>query len=153
MPMFSFPKIRCAALLCLLWAALAAGCGIKGPPVAPERTPPEPATDLQAVVEGETIRLHWTVQKSALSGASALEGFTIFRWRKPLEQPACPGCPKVFERIGDVDAAGGAPLEKDRLRFSLELPLPAGYRYAFKVIGFGQDGLRSDDSNVLNFDY
>jgi predicted small lipoprotein YifL len=153
MAMPSLPKAWRTVLLCLVLTACAAACGIKGPPVPPRQTPPEPVTDLQAVVEGETIRFDWTVEKSAASGDGALAGFFLFRWRRPLEEPDCPGCPKVFERIADVAVTSGKPVEKDRLRFTLDAPLSAGYRYSFKVIGYAAGNLRSADSNVLSFGF
>ena len=151
--MRSIQQTRKAALLIVFWAAIVTGCGIKGPPVPPDRTPPERVADLQAVVEGETIRMNWSVDKSAAEGASALKGFYVFRWQNPIEEPACPGCPKVFERIADVEMDSGKPAENQRLQFSVEAPLPTGYRYTFKVIGYGRGGLRSGDSNVLSFEY
>ena len=153
MPMLASRKMPRSAILMVFLAAALAGCGIKGPPVPPDRTPPPSVADLQAVVEGETIRMSWTVKRSTAQGPSALEGFHVFRWQNPVEEPACPGCPKVFERIADVELESGSPAEGDRLSFSFEAELPTGYRYTFKVIGYSRDGMKSGDSNVLDSEY
>jgi hypothetical protein len=153
--MSRYLPVQTGAKLVILVVAAAAviACGIKGPPVPPDRTPPVAVQDLHAVVDGEQIRMSWGVPKAATEGKNGLRGFYVFRWRYSLDEPACPDCPRVFERIADVDVQSGQPDADGRLNFSLESDLQAGYRYAFKVIGYAGGNLRSKDSNVLNFDY
>jgi hypothetical protein len=130
-----------------------AACGIKGPPVPPERPPPVPVADLRAVVDGDRIHLTWSTAKPSVEGKSAIVGFYIFRWRSAMDKPACPGCPKVFERIAEIDVESGKADADGRIRFAHDGALETGYRYTFKVMGYSKDGRMSADSNLLEFDY
>lgn len=144
--------LRAAGLILALLVGIAA-CGIKGPPVPPEKTPPAPVGDLRAVVDGNQIHLTWTLGAAAAGEKSALEGFHVFQWRQAIDDPACPGCPKVYERIALIGMETGVPEAPERLRFSHDAALQSGYRYSLKVIVFSRDGLVSKDSNLLEFDY
>jgi predicted small lipoprotein YifL len=132
---------------------VAAACGIKGPPVAPQRTPPAAVGNLRAVVDGQQIRLSWSVPQAAVDGSSGLSGFYLFRWRSSLDEAACNNCPRTFERVADIDAQNGQAQDGGQLAFSGQDTLQGGYRYAYKVVGYSADGLKSADSNMLNFDY
>ncbi len=95
----------------------------------------------------------WSLGKSAAEGRSAVEGFHVYRWQNPISETACPGCPRVYERIADVGVESGTAVGDRRLDFSHEVRLPRGYRYAFKVIAYTRDRLVSGDSNILDFEY
>ena len=146
-------KMGHGAAIALLGMMLLAGCGVKGPPVPPERIPPPAVKDLRAVVDGNEIRFSWSVPRAAVGGPSGLEGFHLFRWRSSLEAADCPNCPRVFERLADIDVQSGRPEGDERLRFERAEALQAGFRYAFKLVGYAAGGVKSADSNVLNFDY
>lgn len=150
---FLSAKMGPRTLIFLLAVLLLGACGVKGPPVPPERTPPPAVKDLRAVVDGEEIRFSWSVPKAAVGGPSGLKGFFLFRWRGSLESEDCPNCPRVFERLADIDVQSGRPEGDERLGFEHAEGLQAGFRYAFKLLGYAPGGVKSADSNVLDFDY
>lgn len=147
------PKRRRGAdlpiLLMMVWlfGLSGVGCGVKSPPVPP-RQPPLPAVlDLAYQAAGRTVTLTWRLA-GPLTGRQASQGtFTIYRSRSALEQPACEGCPLIFEKVATVpyaDSAGN--------RFVIDVPLDSGYRYVFKV-RLETDQSAGPESNTVQFDH
>jgi len=119
------------AAVALTVILLAAACGKKADPVPPSAAPPAPVDDLKADIDGSRVRLTWTQPSSAT--------VIVYRSRVSLENPACPGCPMIFERV-----AGTTELQGPTYSAKLE----KGYRYHFKVQvrdAFGQTA----DSNLV----
>ena len=69
------PRRAAAGLLVLLLVAGAslAGCGRKGPLVAPQMRAPEPVADLRAVVRDDAVALTWTVPGTRMDGSRLRE--------------------------------------------------------------------------------
>lgn len=139
---------RRAVLLGLLFLLPGlAGCGVKGPPMPP-RQPPLPAVKALAfqVADG-SVTLTWSLAQPLAGKSAGGWAFGIHRSRSALDQPACDGCPLVFERVGAVPADGSP-----NGRFSFAMPLAAGYHYAFKV-RLEKSGRAGPDSQPVRFDY
>ncbi|MBI5063575.1 MAG: hypothetical protein HZB87_09000 [Desulfatitalea sp.] len=86
-------------LLCaLLLVALLGGCGKKGPPVAPESAPLPQVTTLEGRLEGDTVFMSWRPGESV----KGIKGYVILRSQADPAKPPCPGCPRVFQRVGEI---------------------------------------------------
>jgi hypothetical protein len=133
--------------ICWLFGFSWIGCGVKGPPVPP-RQPPLPAVSgLAYRVADRAVILTWSLP-GPLSGRQAEKAaFGIYRSRTVLEDPACEGCPLVFEKAEQVPY-----LQADDNRYSSDVPLDPGYRYVFKV-RLETGGIMGPDSNSVQFDY
>jgi len=128
------------------------GCGKKAPPVPPSRQPPPAVKDLSAVVEGDQVRLTWTIPDGPRKAKSALSGAVVHRSEIPLTEPYCPGCPILFERTADVSVKRfGA--EKSAHKMSYTETLEKGFRYTYKVNVYTRNGAESSDSNHVTLSY
>lgn len=81
---------RGLVLAALLLAGLAdAGCGKKGPPVAPERRLPGGASGVSGSVEGDSIVVSWTNPRTRVDGAP-LRDVTVIKLYRRDEAPGEP---------------------------------------------------------------
>ena len=130
-------------------------CGLKAPPVAPPPAPPPPkVTDLSYKMQEDTIELNWTIPKHKGKIHPDLEGFFVYRSRKPLAESECPNCPLRFTRVADIGkkaVKSSAKLTQDHMTY-IEI-LTKGYRYIYKVVPYNDSGSRFADSNLVNFKY
>jgi predicted small lipoprotein YifL len=132
-------------LLFILSAALAVGCGKKGPPRLPDLQAPESIDDLAALQEGDEIVLTWTSSAADQTAVVAV-GYAIYRSAEPAGEEACPGCPVLFRRVAEVPATGEGD---QRQSFVYREPFAPGTRYRFKVVPFDARGQLGSDSNVV----
>ena len=123
------------------------GCGVKGPPVPPRKPSVPAVSSLAYQVTDQSVSLSWSMP-GPLSGRQARRAaFGIYRSRTALEQPACDGCPLVFEKAATV------PYELTPTnRYAADVPLDPGYRYVFKV-RLETDGGMGPDSDSVQFDH
>ena len=134
--------------LVILWT----GCGKKAPPVPPSIQPPPTVKDLSAVVEGDRVRLIWTVPDGPRKAKSALSGTVVYRSKIPLTEPYCPECPILFERAADVPVKRSGA-EKSVNEMSYIETLEKGFRYIYKVNVYTRNGAESSDSNHVTVDF
>jgi hypothetical protein len=139
-----FPLLRLLLLTTAALGLLVSGCGVKGPPRPPQTVPPPPVTDLQGRVAEDRAILTWTPPGRASRRVMAVTGFRVYRARSALSQSACENCPLVFEQAAELTpgSPAGSPM-----RFS-EVLQP-GYRYTYKVVGYGDGDDRFEDSNLV----
>ena len=135
------PTIVRAGLLIGALILMSAGCGVKAPPVPPDAKPPGVAT-LTHTLENGTLVLSWTLA----AGSSTPQSYTIYRFRVPLADPPCEGCPLVFTRVKTVPADGR---ESGAETVSLE----QGYHYGFKITATDAGGREGPDSGTVSFSY
>jgi hypothetical protein len=89
---------RGLALGLLLLAAVAdAGCGKKGPPVAPERRLPAPPSGLAGTVEADSIVVSWTTPRARVDGTRLRDLALIKLYRRP-EAPGAPAKSAMVSR-------------------------------------------------------
>lgn len=129
------------AVTVLLLFVLSA-CGVKAPPVPPQRPPLAVAENLAATVAGDTVTLTWRHDGTVREG----DGYEVFRAATDPDQPPCPGCPLVFQKAGTIAADRGAA----EVVFSETLP--AGFIYTYKVRAVGRSGDRGADSRTVVVD-
>lgn len=124
----------------LLWTGIG-GCGKKGPPVAPYRQPLPQVTELQGSLEGDTVTLTWrSVERDRI------RHFDVLRAEYPADQPACPGCPNVYHKVGE------AVLGADADHYQFTEAVAAGFVYTYKVQPVGPAGERGPESNMVVID-
>jgi len=117
---------------------LAAACGAKGAPLAPELVQPEGPADLGAISTPDGVRLSWTRPLHYQGGRrmNDLGGFAIER--APGEDAA-----PAFARVGTVEIADQDRFRKDRHMEWLDRDVAPGTRYLYRVTTFTLDGYRS----------
>lgn len=157
---------RRAPLLLLLLVPLAlAACGRRGSPVAPELRLPAGVQDLAAAVEGDGVRLSWTLPKIRVdrSPVRELRRTEVYRRSETpgdtgSARPAIltfgglfggPAAVAGFERVANIMLAEPAPAEVagNQVTYTDTQPLPSGRRYTYVVVAVDAQGRSSPPSN------
>ena len=142
---------RSACLLCLLLlpVVLAAGCGRKGAPRAPELVVPAAIADLTGTVEERGIRLGWSRPRAALDGRvlTDLAGFVVFRKSTPAD---CPECRAAYRERAVVSVEDEGRFFKESKYGFTDRELRAGTVYRYRVLGRLSDGSASGPSNEVS---
>lgn len=145
-------------LLLTLIGLAAAGCGKKGPPVAPEHRVPAVVSGLTATVEGNTIVLSWTNPTTRADG-SRMKDLTQLRVHRREETAAAEPKPAVlargrvvgYEEIASIRLAAPAPakVEGNRASWVDRANLAVGRRYVYVVTAVDGVGRSSPPSQRL----
>lgn len=132
----------------LMLAALAAGCGKKGDPRAPELATPKPITNLTARSGPNGIVLAWARPTEYVDGTTIkdLASFVIFRKEVPQH---CPDCPVPYRPLTTVNVEDREKFVQQRqYRYDDQDVRPkATYRY--RVSSQLLDGSLSAPSNEV----
>jgi predicted small lipoprotein YifL len=139
---FRIRRIGWIAVLISLCFLATAGCGRKGPPVPPQRTPLPQATELSGRLEGDTATLTWRRP----AAAQGLREYAVMRAQSKGSDPACPGCPLVFQEAERITT----DVDTDTFEFSERVP--EGFIYTYKVQTVEASGDRGQDSNRVIID-
>ena len=127
------------------------GCGKKAPPKPPRQALLPAVNDLSSNKDEDKLNLSWSVPKVKKKITQGLDGFIVCRSKKPVSASECRNCPIMFERVADIpiDIKSSGDLKKDMMTYSETLE--KGYRYTYKVTAYGDNGMRSRDSNYVKF--
>jgi hypothetical protein len=139
-------------LFLVLLVILGTGCGRKRPPVPPSRQAPPAVEDLRAVVEGDEVRLTWTIPEMTRKARSAVSGVAVYRSKVPLTQPYCPACPILFERADEVSLKRFSGLKAVDKQFYIE-KIEKGFQYTYKINVYDRYGAEGEDSNRVTFSH
>ncbi|MFW6332202.1 MAG: hypothetical protein ACOC23_02770 [Thermodesulfobacteriota bacterium] len=134
-------------LACFSMGGVLGGCGVKTPPVPPRSEPPPAVTDLAGTIEGDTIRLRWTLPAWE-PDQDELVGFRIYRSRIPLSEVFCEDCPITFDLIDEV------PITREHRETGIMTytdRLEKGNRYIYRILPTTEQGLIGPESNVIRF--
>lgn len=128
------------------------GCGKKALPIAPKSLAPKAVNDLKATVIKGKVLLHWTIpdMNTDRSKLTDLAGFRVFRSKAHFESKPCPGCPKRFEELADIDYGGRPPEKLNIVNKTMEFAdkdLLYGTIYTYKVLSYNSEGVFSEESN------
>jgi len=145
--------IAMAVLIGLTLVAIMGGCGKKGPPEPPTGSRPPTVRDLGYSVSNNTINLSWTIPQPDEEAQLPITGFLIFRSQQSLVERECPNCPILFKSIGDVPVRGPGPGQPGEPPITFTETIEPGYRYIYKVHGYSADGIRSRNSNFVEFTF
>ena len=145
--------IAMVVLIGLTPVAMMGGCGKKGPPEPPTGSRPPTVRDLGYGVSKNTIKLSWTIPQPDEEAQVLITGFLIFRSQQSLVERECPNCPILFKSIGDVPVRGPGPGQPGEPPITFTETIEPGYRYIYKVHGYSADGIRSRNSNFVEFTF
>ena len=123
------------------------GCGIKGPPVPPQKAPVPAVAELDYEVVDQTVRLTWRLPEPLSAKQAKHAAFGIYRSRTALAESGCEDCPLVFQKVATVPY-----VHSETNRFFIDEPLASGYRYVFKIRMETESG-GGPDSNLVQFDH
>jgi hypothetical protein len=129
----------CGAALLLL----AAGCGKKAPPVAPQPRPLSAVTDLKGILDQGHVRLVWTHRPDNWY----VKAYVVLRAQRGLSQPVCDDCPRVFQKVGTISLA--KPLRDQEQTLDFSQSLATGFSYTFSVRPIHGSGAQGPDSNLV----
>ena len=136
----------------LTFALLLSGCGRKAPPVAPRQVKPPAVNDLSASIDGDILKLTWTILRGKEKVISDLSGFIVYRSKKLSSEPDCKSCPVLFKRVTDIPIEVPSSGYIKRGNMIYVETMEKGYRYIYKVT-FYAEGIISSDSNYVDFIY
>jgi hypothetical protein len=119
------------------------GCGKKGPPVAPHSLPLTQVNDLQGALIQDTVRLTW---RHVPENADAV-GYIVLRAQSAVDQPQCPKCPLVFQKVGTVPVHRPQRNKPHEMAFVQEVA--EGFRYTYSVRSYASSGAQGPDSNLV----
>jgi predicted small lipoprotein YifL len=136
------------ALVILL--LIVAGCGRKGPLMAPEALAPAPIADLRVEQKGEQFQVSWS-RPSAESGGRPLRDLARFQlFKREVLPPGedCEECPTAYRLLmsADLDYLQGVAIVGSRYLF-IDTDLAEGKTYRYKVFSLKKDGTTSRTSN------
>jgi len=134
-------------LLCIV--VFLTGCGRKAAPVPPGQVRPPVVDDLSSSMDGDMLKLVWTIPDEKGKVASGVDGFIVYKSKTSLSDPDCEKCPVLFKKIADIPIEGKDINKKITYRETLE----KGYKYIYKVTVYTKTGASGKDSNYIKFVY
>lgn len=143
------------ALLVVALVAIVAGCGRKGPPVAPERRLPAPPTSVAASIDGAAIVVSWVNPVERRDGSRLPDLATLKLHRREESDSAEPrpallsrGRVVGFEEVASIRLDEPAPAEvRGRsVTWTDARGLAPGRRYAYVVTAVDTTGRSSPPS-------
>ena len=153
------PKIAAVAVgalavaVCLTAGGIIWGCGKKGPPQPPRGDSPPRVSDLDYSIEGNTVRLSWTLPQTTAKAKTPVTGFLIYQYKQSAHERECTNCPVIFEKVGDVPVRDNERKQPGTQPIVFVQTIEPGYRYIFKVTAYSRAGTASKDSNHVEFLY
>ena len=129
------------------------GCGLKGPPVPPQKEPLPAVTDLRKSISANDLKLIWILPQGKKDLWSDVNGFRVYRNRSPVSGSDCKGCPVVFARIAEIPIDRSRWRHNKKFEMSYTEKLEKGFRYIYKVTIYRGDGRVGRDSNPVEFVY
>ncbi len=122
------------------------GCGKKAPPVYSNAYMPK-AVLLEFYIKDEVVTLSFTPDYFGETSSGSLEGYIIYKSSSLSNAETCENCPVVFKKAGTVY------LRNRQKKAVYREKMEKGYKYHYKVAGFSSNGIFSDDSNIILFEY
>ncbi len=129
------------------------GCGKKALPRPPGQLPLPVVKDLKITIGRDMLWLTWTIPVAEDKKESEFTGFSVYRSKTAILKSDCKNCPIQFKKVDQIAVEAKAINDPFRRTMTYEEPLEKGFRYIYKVIGHGDDGRASGDSNLVDFKY
>ncbi len=136
-------------LIIVVFSIFLSGCGKKAPPKPPRQEKLPVVDDLSYSLDGNNLKLTWTIPEVKRKVKSGLGGFYVFRSKKSVLEPDCKNCPKIFKRAADIFPEDMGNSGKDSIKYAVALE--KGYRYIYKVVIYTNNGVTGKDSNIVDF--
>jgi hypothetical protein len=138
-------------LIIVAFSIILSGCGKKAPPKPPRQEKPPVVDDLSYSLDGNKLKLTWTIPEVKRKVKSGLGGFYVFRSKKSVSESDCKDCPKIFKRVADISLEHMRNSGKDSIKYAEALE--KGCRYIYKVVIYTKHGVTGKDSNIVDFTY
>jgi len=139
-------------LIIVVFSIFLSGCGKKAPPKPSRQEKPLVVDDLSYSLDGDKLKLTWTIPEVKTKVNSGLGGFYVFRSKKSVSESDCKNCLKIFKRVADISLEHmGNYSGKDSIKYAEALE--NGYRYIYKVVVYTTNGVMGEDSNMVDFTY
>jgi predicted small lipoprotein YifL len=138
-------------LIIVAFSIFLSGCGKKAPPKPPRQEKPPVIDDLSYSLDGDNLKLTWTIPEVKRKVKSGLGGFYVFRSKKSVSESDCKNCPKIFKRVADISLEVMGNSGKNSIKYAETLE--KGYRYIYKVVIYTKNGVTGKDSNMVDFTY
>ncbi len=133
-------------------ALLLAGCGKRGPLVAPEALVPAAINDLSVEQKGNRFLVCWSRPGKEEWGGPLenLAGFRLFRRDVLPPDQDCETCPNAYRQVKIIDPEYLQDVIQIGSRYCLfDSDLLNAKAYQYKVVSFKKDGVISRDSNKV----
>jgi len=132
-------------LAAALGALLLTGCGVKSPPIPPERAVPERIVGLDATAEKNGVQLSWERPDQTAGGGKLrdLGSFEVERAENTSE----------FQQLIEIPVTDQDRFQQQRKFTYLDAGAQVGHHYRYQVISSTLDGYRSDPSNEAEITY
>ena len=138
----------------LLVLTVAAGCGVKGPPVPPRAALLPVVSGLEASLAGDNmVHLRWRLPAEQIKPSGVVGEFWVYRARIEKSSQDCLDCPVLFKRIARVGSDRSEKGADQTLAFSFRETVVSGFKYLYKVKPVTPGGTPGDDSNTVTIDY
>lgn len=124
------------------------GCGRKAPPKPPRAEPLPVAKALTAELEGDRVRLSWTLAPLADRLAQDAQ-FVIYRDALSLTKGDCPTCPPHYQLVAEVPYDPHAADTGGELTFQYTETVAGGYRFRYQVALRLVDGRQGEPSQPV----
>ncbi|MBC2695645.1 MAG: hypothetical protein HF982_10305 [Desulfobacteraceae bacterium] len=147
---FCCRNIIVQVLIIVVFSIFLSGCGKKAPPKPQHQEKPPVVNDLSYSLDGNNLKLTWTIPEVKGNVKSGLSGFVIYRSKKPFSESECLNCPVFFKRIADIPIKAKST-GKDIITYN-EI-LQKGCRYIYKVVVYTTSGVMGKDSDMVDFTY
>jgi hypothetical protein len=131
-----FESISAGALAASIFAI---GCGVKSPPIAPERAVPERIVGLSATSEKNGVLLSWE-RPDHTAGGGKMRDLGSFEIDRAENSGA-------FQALIEIPVTDQDRFQQQRKFTYLDGGAEAGHRYRYQVISSTLDSYRSDPSN------
>jgi len=148
---YCYRSVIVQILIIVAFSIFLSGCGKKAPPKPPRQEKPPVIDDLSYSLDGDNLKLTWTIPEVKQKVKSGLGGFYVFRSKKSVSESDCKNCPKIFKRVADISLEVMRNSGKDSIKYAEVLE--KGYRYIYKVVIYTKNGVTGDDSNMVDFTY
>ena len=135
-------------IVCIL-----SGCGKKAPPKPPRQDLPPVVYDLRSSIDGDMLKLTWTICKENENLLSNLTGFIVHRSKISISESNCKKCPIMFKRVADIPIEKNDPKNLAKKAMHYFEALEKGYRYIYKVNVYTYRGVVGRDSNIVDLIY
>ncbi|MCP3921356.1 MAG: hypothetical protein GY714_02100 [Desulfobacterales bacterium] len=117
-------------------------CGVKSDPLPPEEFPPPSIVSIKYSIEGDKVKLEWDSPTEEKFKSSTLSHYNLFKASYSKES-FCDKCPINYKKIAEVQSDLNyyfETLHKDRY-------------YFYKITVVAENGLESESSETIKFDY
>jgi hypothetical protein len=128
-----------------LAATLLTGCGVKSPPIPPERAVPERIVGLDAISQKKGVLLSWE-RPDETAGGGKLRDLGSFE----VERAENTG---PFEALVEIPVTDQDRFQQQHKFSYLDAGAQVGHRYRYHVISSTVDSYRSDPSNEAEITY